>query len=167
MLRIFTLKFQSTLGAFDDAELQAFIKDKEVVSIRDHFFTKDDMPYLTVLVTYQLAGPPTDVSAAESASTTSRNEKWREILEEGDWPLFNTLREWRNRLANEEGVPPYVIATNRQLAHIAHRRPPTLEQLGHIEGVGQAKLKRYGAAILEAVQPQADAEAEAQANGGE
>ena len=41
MLRIFTLKFQSTLGAFDDAELQAFIKDKEVLSIRDHFFTKD------------------------------------------------------------------------------------------------------------------------------
>ena len=51
MLRIFTLKFQSPLGAFDDAELQAFIKDKEVVSIRDHFFTKDDMPYLVVLVT--------------------------------------------------------------------------------------------------------------------
>ena len=48
MLRIFTLKFQSTLGTFDDAELQAFIKDKEVMSIRDHFFTKDDMPYLTV-----------------------------------------------------------------------------------------------------------------------
>ena len=103
MLRIFTLKFQSALGAFDDAELQAFIKDKEVVSIRDHFFTKDDMPYLTVLVTYQLAGPPTDVPAVESAAATSRNEKWREILEEGDWPLFNTLREWRNRLANEEG----------------------------------------------------------------
>ena len=82
MLRIFTLKFQSTLGAFDDTELQAFIKDKEVVSIRDHFFTKDDMPYLTVLVTYQLAGPPTDVPTAESASTTPRNEKWREILEE-------------------------------------------------------------------------------------
>ena len=115
MLRIFTLKFQSTLGAFDDAELQAFIKDKEVVSIRDHFFTKDDMPYLAVLVTYQLAGPPTDVSAVEPAAATPRNEKWREILEEGDWPLFNTLREWRNRLANEEGVPPYVIATNRQL----------------------------------------------------
>ena len=104
MLRIFTLKFQSTLGTFDDAELQAFIKDKEVVSIRDHFFTKDDMPYLVLLVTYQLAGPPTDVPAAESAAATPRNEKWREILEEGDWPLFNTLREWRNRLANEEGV---------------------------------------------------------------
>ncbi len=57
MLRIFTLKFQSPLGAFDDAELQAFIKDKEVLSIRDHFFTKDEMPYLVVLVTYQLAGP--------------------------------------------------------------------------------------------------------------
>ncbi len=99
MLRIFPLKFQSTLGAFDDAELQAFIKDKEVLSIRDHFFTKDEMPYL--------AGPSTDVPAVESASAASpRNEKWREVLEEGDWPLFNTLREWRNRLANEEGMPP-------------------------------------------------------------
>ena len=166
MLRIFTLKFQSTLGAFDDAELQAFIKDKEVLSIRDHFFTKDDMPYLVVLVTYQLAVLPTDVPAVESTSAASpRNEKWREILAEGDWPLFNTLREWRNRLAHEEGVPPYVIATNRQLAHIAHQRPPTLEQLGHIEGVGRAKLERYGAAMIEIVQLPADAED--QANGGE
>ena len=63
------------------------------------------MPYLAVLVTYQLAGPPTDVPAVESAESTPRNKKWREILQEGDWLLFNTLREWRNRLANEEGVP--------------------------------------------------------------
>ena len=69
---------KSILGAFDAAELQAFIKDKEVVSIRDHFFTKDDMPYLAVLVTYQLAGPPTDVPAVEPAAATPRNEKWRE-----------------------------------------------------------------------------------------
>ena len=33
------------------------------------------------------------VGDAEHA--TPRSEKWREILEEGDWPLFNTLREWR------------------------------------------------------------------------
>lgn len=50
------------------------------------------MPYLAVLVTYQLAGPPTDVPAVASAEATPRNEKWREILEEGDWLLVNTLR---------------------------------------------------------------------------
>ena len=32
-------------------------------------------------------------------------------MEEGDWPLFNTLRDWRNGLAREEGVPAYVACT--------------------------------------------------------
>ena len=48
-VRIFTLKFDPVLGGFDDGEVRDFLKDKEVLPIRDHFFIKDEIPYLAVL----------------------------------------------------------------------------------------------------------------------
>ena len=149
LVRIFTLKFDSVLGAFDDEALRDFIKDKEILSIRDHFFTRDESPYLTLVVTYNPLRP--EAEEKTGADRKEDREKWRTILEEADWPLFNTLRDWRNNLAREEGMPPYVICTNRQLAQIAHRRPESLNKLSAIEGMGKAKLNRYGAAMLQIV----------------
>lgn len=150
LVRIFTLKFDPIVAGFDDSDLRDFIKDKEVLSIRDHFFIRDEAPYLAVVVTYN----PPQVEKGKKNVRERREEdreKWRQILEEGDWPIFNSLRDWRNDLARAEGVPPYVICTNRQLAEIAHRRPESLSKLSAIEGMGKTKLKRYGKAILEAV----------------
>jgi ATP-dependent DNA helicase RecQ len=48
-------------------------------------------------------------------------------------------------------VPPYVIFHDRTLAEIADARPGSLAALGDVGGVGQAKLDRYGAAVLEIV----------------
>jgi len=49
LVRVFTLKFDPIVGGFDDSGLQEFVRDKEVLSIRDHFFTRDETPYLIVL----------------------------------------------------------------------------------------------------------------------
>lgn len=153
LVRVFTLPFESRFGGFDDTALRDFVKDKEVLSVRDHFFAKDELPFLTVVVTYNLLRPEYDppVRTGAESKKTEAQEAWRQLLEEADWPLFNTLRDWRNGQAKEEGVPPYVICTNRQLAEIAHRRPESLNKLGAIERLGKAKLDRYGAAILKLV----------------
>jgi ATP-dependent DNA helicase RecQ len=154
LIQIFTLKFDSVLDRFDDGKLQNFVKDKEILSIRDHFFTRDEIPYLTVVVTYNPLRPEVEEKTGADRNRKSEDrDKWREILEEADWPLFNSLRDWRNNLAREEGMPPYVICTNKQLAQIAHRRPESLNKLSAIEGMGKAKLDRYGAAILSVVEP--------------
>jgi hypothetical protein len=52
LARVLTLKFDPVLGRIDDASLQAFIKDREVLSIREHFFTREEIPYLAIIVTY-------------------------------------------------------------------------------------------------------------------
>ena len=151
-VRVFTLHFDPMLGGFDDGPLREFVKDKEVLAIRDHFFSRDEMPYLALVVTYNALRPETGEKTLADKKEEDR-EKWRAILKEADWPLFNSLRDWRNGLAKEEGIPPYVICTNRQLAEIAHRRPESLTKLSAIEGMGKAKLDRYGAAILEVAKP--------------
>jgi ATP-dependent DNA helicase RecQ len=62
--------------------------------------------------------------------------------------LFESLRALRLDLAKEQGLPPYVVFHDRTLREIAALRPKTLDEFAQIPGVGEAKLKRYGAVFL-------------------
>jgi ATP-dependent DNA helicase RecQ len=63
-------------------------------------------------------------------------------------PLFTQLRAWRRETAEAQNVPPYVIFHDATLSAIADAKPKTLPELGRISGVGEAKLKRYGADVV-------------------
>ena len=75
----------------------------------------------------------------------------------GEQPLFETLKAWRRREAQTQGVPPYVIFHDKTLAEIAHTRPRDLTALARCGGVGQGKLDRYGAAVLGVLSAAAEA----------
>jgi ATP-dependent DNA helicase RecQ len=65
-----------------------------------------------------------------------------------DAPLFEALRALRRKLAEEQGVPPYVIFHDTTLQEMARSRPPALNEMRDISGVGEQKLKRYGQRFL-------------------
>ena len=65
--------------------------------------------------------------------------------------LFEALRRHRLALAREEGVPPYVIASDRTLREIALLQPQSLEELELAHGIGPAKREKYGADLLAVV----------------
>jgi ATP-dependent DNA helicase RecQ len=66
-------------------------------------------------------------------------------------PLFDALRSLRRELAEQGGVPPYVIFHDATLREMAVARPTTLAALGEIGGVGTRKLEAYGAAFLQVI----------------
>ena len=66
-------------------------------------------------------------------------------------PLFEALREARRSLAAASGVPAYVVFHDSTLREIAAARPSSLAELARVQGVGEAKLQRYGAAMIETV----------------
>ncbi len=66
--------------------------------------------------------------------------------------LFDALRSKRMELAKAQGVPPYVIFHDSTLAEMARTKPVTIDDLGRIQGVGRAKLERYGDAFLEVIE---------------
>ena len=68
-----------------------------------------------------------------------------------DDPLFEALRACRRELAQEAGVPPYVIFHDSTLREMAEQRPSTLAELSHVSGVGHRKLDAYGDAFLAAI----------------
>jgi ATP-dependent DNA helicase RecQ len=65
--------------------------------------------------------------------------------------LFERLRALRKQLANEQGLPPYVIFHDATLREMALRRPLTLGQFADLPGVGSAKLTRYGERFIAAL----------------
>jgi ATP-dependent DNA helicase RecQ len=70
---------------------------------------------------------------------------------EADRPLWEALRALRARLAAEGNVPPYVICHDRTLADMINLRPRNPTELKMVNGMGEAKVARYGAALLEVV----------------
>jgi ATP-dependent DNA helicase RecQ len=68
-----------------------------------------------------------------------------------DEDLFQALRALRKRLADEAGVPPYVVFGDAALAEMAAYRPTDREALLAINGVGKQKLARYGADFIEEI----------------
>ncbi len=65
-----------------------------------------------------------------------------------DVALWEALRECRRELAEEQGVPPYVVFHDRTLQELCVSLPQTLVQFGDIGGVGERKLEKYGAIFL-------------------
>jgi ATP-dependent DNA helicase RecQ len=153
LVRVMTLRFDSVLCAFDDTPLRDFLKDKDVLSVREHFFVKHDTPYLVLLVTYTLPRP--EVASPPPISRQPADTSWRALVTAEELPLFNALRDWRSERSKRDGVPPYVICTNRQFAAMVKARPHSLAALAEVEGFGKAKLDKYGAELLAMLAPAA------------
>ncbi len=72
------------------------------------------------------------------------------LTDEGE-ALFQTLRELRKSIADQQGVPAYIVFSDKTLRTMAEERPSTPEEFLALSGVGPLKLERYGEAFLEAV----------------
>ncbi len=68
-----------------------------------------------------------------------------------DEELFERLREWRKARAAEESVPAFVVFTDATLQLIAEHKPRTEQALLKVNGIGRAKLERYGEDVLSLV----------------
>jgi ATP-dependent DNA helicase RecQ len=61
-----------------------------------------------------------------------------------DDELFAHLRSVRKQLADEAGVPPFVIFSDDTLHDMCAKLPVTLQQFATVKGVGEQKQERYG-----------------------
>jgi ATP-dependent DNA helicase RecQ len=73
------------------------------------------------------------------------------VLAEGPSDLYTQLRALRKKLADERGVPAYVIFSDRTLQDMALKRPTTAQALLNVHGVGGTKLVQYGDAFLQLI----------------
>jgi ATP-dependent DNA helicase RecQ len=81
----------------------------------------------------QIAEPPQNVTT----------QKETRVLEPEAERLFQHLRSLRKQIADEQGVPPYVVFPDTSLRAMAQERPQSREQFAQIPGVGSRKLEAY------------------------
>lgn len=66
-------------------------------------------------------------------------------------PLFEELRIIRKKLADDAGVPPFVIFSDKTLQDMCSRKPKTEGEFLEVNGVGTSKLEKYGEAFMTAI----------------
>ncbi len=62
--------------------------------------------------------------------------------------LFQTIKKWRDDLANDYGVPVYQVLPQKVLTDLANKLPSNYEELESIKGIGKVKVKQYGNELL-------------------
>lgn len=89
---------------------------------------------------------PLMMRAAKSEKPAAR--KAPEELSGASGELFQRLRVLRSRIARMQGVPAYVVFTDKTLRELAAERPRTMAELRKVSGVGNTKAERYGKQVL-------------------
>ena len=79
----------------------------------------------------------------------NRQQDPRKELDNLEKSTYDALRTWRAARAKQEGVAPYMIAHNKQIAQIVQNKIMSKSDLGNISGFGEAKVKQYGDEILQ------------------
>ena len=69
---------------------------------------------------------------------------------------FEALRAHRLRVAQAEGVPSYVVASDRTLREIAETNPKSERELLSVHGIGDTKARKYGPGFLRAIEALGD-----------
>ncbi|WP_457797415.1 DNA helicase RecQ [Methylocystis sp. S23] len=99
-----------------------------------------------------LFGRETIMLRSDPLARLERREKASANLDEATDRILAALKRKRRELAQEEGVPAYVIFADRTLIDMAEKRPATLDEMLSVHGVGERKLAQFGDAFLETLE---------------
>ncbi|MGR5461125.1 ATP-dependent DNA helicase RecQ [Vibrio sp. DNB22_12_1] len=107
--------------------------------------TEEARPLLRGDISLELAVPRLDTAAraAKSDKLTSKNY---------DKKLFAKLRKLRKSIADEDGLPPYVVFSDATLIDMAEILPTSYGEMLAVSGVGQRKLEKYADPFLDLIQ---------------
>lgn len=82
---------------------------------------------------------------------SSKKLKKSELLTSKGFELFEILRQVRTKIAREEGMPPYIIFSDKTLTDMVIKLPFNKDEMLFVTGVGENKFEKYGQAFLDAI----------------
>ena len=136
----------------DQAALDAFCTQHRLVAIDKHFVTRSDVCYWSVCVTYLEKSTSPTISKPNQTINKRGQVDYREVLNDQDFAVYAKLRNLRKLISDAESTPVYAIVSNDQMAAMVTNRVNSLTALGAINGIGDAKLEKYGKRFLEVLQ---------------
>ncbi len=125
-------------------ELNQLLSSHRIADVRKEFVESGIHSFWSICVTTVSPEIP-------SPSINKSRIDYRDVLPEADFAVFARLRTLRKELAESDGVPPYAIFTNEQLAEMVKQRITSLTALRGISGVGAARVEKYGNRFIEQI----------------
>lgn len=83
--------------------------------------------------------------------TKNRRRKSTDSLTKTGYELFETFRKLRLTIAREEGLPPYIIFSDKTLIDMSIKVPTDKQTILNVSGVGETKYEKYGERFIDAV----------------
>jgi ATP-dependent DNA helicase RecQ len=117
-------------------DMEAIIIDGEYRTLKVTNIGKEILKKLKVV----------QIDAANLIIEKSYKEYRQEVVKD---EIFESFRTLRTQLAQEAGVPPYIIFSDKTLGEISKKLPITKDEFLTISGVGEMKLQKYGEQFLE------------------
>ena len=142
-LKFFTVSARDGAG---EAELHSFLSNHRIVHIDRRWVDQGENSYWAFCIDYLLSNAGKNLAGGGKAKSATVD--YREVLNADDFSQFARLRDFRKQLATSQGVPPYMIFTNEQLAEIVRAKVTTKEALGKVDGLGEARVAKWGDALL-------------------
>jgi len=141
--------FRVSLHDLDGAtnELNQFLTSHRVDSIERQFVNQGENSYWLFCIEYH---EPQQARTLAASAGTRRRERidYRDVLNDDDFQTYLRLKELRQQIAQEESLAVYLIFTNEHLAKIAEAHVRTKEDLQKIDGIGKARVEKYGDRVL-------------------
>lgn len=139
--KFFTIPIKATQEV--ETELNRFLRSQRVLTVHREFVSQGENSFWTMAVEYLSDGG--DDTRKPSGK---KRVDYREVLSPDDFALFVKLRDWRKQAAEKEAIPVYTIFTNEQLAAFAKKKVTSKVEMKEIPGVGEARMRKYGDAVL-------------------
>lgn len=152
----------------DQLVLEGYLKlgDYQVVKLGDISNLKSPDAKVLVRITDEDKLPTKAARAKERAARTekSKNKSSRtktskeksvnrkESLTPDELKLFEKLRELRLQIAREEGMPPYIVFSDRTLIDMAAKAPVKKDEMMEVSGVGENKYAKYGERFIASIE---------------
>lgn len=128
-------------------ELNSFLASRRVVAV-DHQLVSDG-PRSAWAVCVEYVDGSAVSSASKAANPNNKSIDYRDALPAEEFKVFSKLRELRAKFAKQEAVPHYAIFNNEQLAEMVRRKVRSTAELAGIDGIGPARIEKYGTSFLE------------------
>jgi len=130
----------------DTAALNAFLAANPVLEVTREFVADGGNSFWSLCVS--VAATQAQISTAISKGGKRPAVDYRELLSPEVFSIYARLRALRNGMAKQQGIQPFAIFTNEQLANMARLSSPSREAIAAIEGIGEKRLAMYVDAFL-------------------
>lgn len=131
-IKVFTIPILD--GERVNEEMNAFLRSKNVLQTESHLVTTENGTFWCFCINY----------LDEALLEKGKKVDYRELLDEESFRRFVKMRQIRKQLADEEGIPAYVIFTDEEMAGLAKIEKLTLSNMKSVKGIGDKKVEKYG-----------------------